>query len=159
MTQKELVDQTDMRILDLIRRDARLSFREIGKQLNLSTGTVSERIKNMQANGVIRGFVTAVDPEVLGYSMTMIVEVRLQSGVPKAQMEKCCEDFHEACCIHQVTGDLDFMVMFRMRDQHHAAEVLERIRAMEGVASIESHVVLSQKSLCGQCGCDCGGEI
>ena len=159
MTQKELVDQTDLRILDLIRRDARLSFREIGKQLNLSTGTVSDRIKNMQANGVIKGFVTAVDPEVLGYSMTMIVEIRLQSGVSRAKVEKCCEDFHEVCCIHQVTGDIDFMVMFRMRDQHHAAEVLERIRETPGVASIESHVVLAQKSLCGKCGCDCAAGM
>ena len=159
MTQKELVDQTDLRILDLIRRDARLSFREIGKQLNLSTGTVSERIKNMQSNGVIQGFVTAVDPEVLGYRMTMMVEIRLQSGIPKSQLEKCCEDFPEACCIHQVTGDLDFMVLFRTKDQHHAAQVLERIRTMDGVDSIESHVVLSHKTLCGQCGCDCGWGI
>lgn len=159
MTQRDVVDETDLKILNLIRRDARLSFREIGKKLSLSTGTVSERIKQMQARGVIQGFVTAVDPEMLGYRMTLMIEIRLGSGYPKEEMIAHFEETEEACCLHDVTGDIDFMVLVRTSDQHHAAKVLESIRTMEGVDSVESHVVLNQKTLCGRCGCDCGWSL
>jgi DNA-binding Lrp family transcriptional regulator len=159
MTHKAIVDETDLKILNLIRRNARLSFREIGKQLNLSTGTVSERIKNMQANGVIKGFVTAVDPEMLGYRVTMMLKIRLSSSYPREEAEHHFQHLAGACCLHLVTGDIDMMVLIRVKDQQQAAELLESVRTLEGVESVDSHVVLSHMTLCGSCGCDCGWGI
>ena len=156
MAHKETVDETDLKILNLIRRNARLSFREIGKQLNLSTGTVSERIKNMQSNGVIKGFVTAIDPEQLGYRVTMMLKIRLHSSFPRDEAEKHFASLSGACCLHLVTGDIDMMVLIRTKDQQTAADVLEAVRTLDGVDSVDSHVVLSHQTLCGNCGCDCG---
>ncbi len=156
MTHRATVDETDLKILSLIRRNARLSFREIGKQLNLSTGTVSERIKNMQSNGVIKGFVTSVDPEQLGYRLTMMLKIRLKSTFPRAEAEELFSRLAGACCLHLVTGDIDMMVLVRTKDQQAAAELLESVRTHEGVESVDSHVVLSHQTLCGNCGCDCG---
>ena len=159
MATKDTVDETDIKILDLIRRGARLSFREIGKQLSLSTGTVSERIKNMQSNGVIKGFVTTVDPEKLGYRVTMMLKIRLSSNFPRADAEHHFQHLIGACCLHLVTGDIDMMVLIRAKDQQHAGEILESVRTMEGVDSVDSHVVLSHMTLCGTCGCDCGWGV
>ncbi len=156
MAHKAIVDETDLKILNIIRRNARLSFREIGKQLKLSTGTVSERIKNMQANGVIKGFVTSVDPEQLGYRLTMMLKIRLSSTFPRAEAEHYFAHLAGACCLHLVTGDIDMMVLVRTKDQQAAAELLETVRTMEGVETVDSHVVLSHQTLCGNCGCDCG---
>jgi DNA-binding Lrp family transcriptional regulator len=158
MAQREIVDQTDLNILDLIKRDARLSFREIGKKLGISTGTVSERIKQMQRNGVIRGFVTAVDPDVLGYRVSMLLCVRMSPSVARVDVEKALEDLDEASCIHYVTGDIDMVVLVRAKDQHHAAQVLDTVRTLEGVDRIDSHVVLNHITMCHKCGCDCGWE-
>ena len=159
MATKDTVDETDLKILNLIRRAARLSFREIGKQLSLSTGTVSERIKNMQSKGVIKGFVTAVDPEKLGYRVTMMLKIRLNSSFPMAEAEHHFKHLAGACCLHMVTGDIDMMVLIRAKDQNHASEILESVRTMDGVDSVDSHVVLSHVTLCGSCGCDCGWGI
>lgn len=159
MTHKATVDETDIKILNLIRRNSRLSFREIGKQLNLSTGTVSERIKNMQANGVIKGFVTSVDPEMLGFRVTMMLQIRLSSNFPRTEAEEHFSNMNEACCLHLVTGDIDMMLLVRVRDQQAAAELLESVRTLEGVESVDSHVVLSHQTLCGNCGCDCGWGV
>ncbi len=158
MVHKGIVDQTDINILDLIKRNARLSFREIGKKLGISTGTVSDRIKQMQKNGVIRGFVTAVDPEVLGYKVSMLLCVRMSSDVARTDVERSLENLDEASCIHYVTGDIDMVVLIRAKDQKHAANVLDTVRTMEGVDRIDSHVVLNHISLCHKCGCDCGWE-
>lgn len=159
MTNKATVDDTDLKILKLIRRNARLSFREIGKQLNLSTGTVSERIKNMQANDVIKGFVTAIDPEQLGYRVTMMLKIRLSSTFPRDEAEHHFSNLAGACCLHLVTGDIDMMVLVRARDQQQASVLLESVRTLEGVESVDSHVVLSHQTLCGNCGCDCGWGV
>ncbi len=159
MTHKMIVDETDLKILNLIRRNSRLSFREIGKQLNLSTGTVSERIKNMQANGVIKGFVTAVDPEMLGYRVTMMLKIRLASTFLRSEAEEHFANLSGACCLHLVTGDIDMMLLVRVKDQQSAAQLLESVRTHDGVESVDSHVVLSHQTLCGNCGCDCGWGI
>ena len=156
MSAKHEIDQTDMRILDLIKMDARLSFREIGKQLNLSTGTVSERIKNMQANGVIRGFVTATDPDLLGYNISMLMCIRVSPGHPWEEVERELEKVKEACCLHAVTGEVDITVLVRTRDQDHATTVIDQIRTLKGVERVDSHMVLKSRTLCGECGCDCG---
>ncbi|MCK5413743.1 MAG: winged helix-turn-helix transcriptional regulator, partial [Thermoplasmata archaeon] len=55
MTKRDELDETDLKILKLLRSDARLSFREIGKQIHVSTGTVSDRVRNLQERGVIKG--------------------------------------------------------------------------------------------------------
>lgn len=156
MTHKDEVDETDLKILNIIKRDARLSFREIGKKLNLSTGTVSDRIKLMQANGVIRGFVTAMDHEKLGYQVSLMMCIRLSPGVPRQKIEEELSKLEDMCCMHSVTGEMDISVLARAMDQSHSAEIIDQVRSIKGVDRVDSHVVLRSMTMCGSCGCDCG---
>lgn len=152
------LDDTDMKILNLLRKDARLSYREIGKRINISTGTVSERVKQMQRVGVIKGFVTAVDPEKLGCNVTMLLELSIGHDTTLKKFDDHLAEMEEVCCIHHVTGELDMMVLARCNDQSHAVEFLDMLRTMENVASIKSHMVLKSFSLCGRCGCECNWD-
>lgn len=156
MARKNVIDETDLKILSLIRKNARLSFREVGKQLNLSTGTVSERIKNMQSKGVIKGFVTTIDPEQLGFRVTMMLNIRLSPTFTTTEAEEYFTNLTGACCLHLVTGDIDMMLLVRTKDQPAAVELLESVRTLKGVESVDSHVVLSHQTLCSNCSCDCG---
>lgn len=152
------LDDTDMKILSLLRKDARLSFREIGKRINISTGTVSERVKQMQRAGVIKGFVTAVDPEKLGCNVTMLLELSIGHETTLAKFDEQLTGLDEVCCIHHVTGELDMMVLVRCHDQTHAVEFLDRFRTLDDVVSLKSHMVLRSFSLCGRCGCECNWD-
>ena len=145
-----------MRILDLLRADSRLSYREIGKRIHVSTGTVSERVKNMIDSGVIRRFTTAVDPTLMGLQVPIFLRVRVD---PRVSIEAVVERFkavEETCCIHYVTGDLDMIVLVRCTDHDHASQVLVKIRTMKGVERVDSNVVLKAYPQCGRCWCDCG---
>ncbi|MBW1713341.1 MAG: Lrp/AsnC family transcriptional regulator, partial [Deltaproteobacteria bacterium] len=51
------MDQIDLQLLDLIQRDARLSYARLGQEVGLSTSAVNERLKKLQGRGIIRGFV------------------------------------------------------------------------------------------------------
>jgi DNA-binding Lrp family transcriptional regulator len=158
MTKRGELDETDLKILNLLRSNARLSFREIGKQIQVSTGTVSERVRNLQESGVIKGFVTAIAPEKMGYSVTMLLELSIKHDLTLSEFEETLHDFEEASCIHYVTGDWDMMVLMRCTDQDHAAELLDRVRTLEAVQAIKSHMVMKSCNLCGRCGCDCAWD-
>lgn len=150
-------DETDLKILELLREDSRLSFREIGKRIGVSTGTVSDRVRSMVANGVIRRFTTSVDPQKLGLAVAMFVRVRVKPNYSIDDLVKDISKLKESCCVHCVTGDLDVIVLVRCTDHDHAAAVLGQVRSMEGVASLDSNVVLKAFPQCGKCWCDCGG--
>jgi Lrp/AsnC family transcriptional regulator for asnA, asnC and gidA len=156
MTVREGLDETDMKILDLLREDSRLSYREIGKRIHVSTGTVSERVKHMMESGVIRRFTTAVNPALLGLDVPMFLRVRVNPLESIENVVKRFERVEEACCIHYVTGDLDMIVLVRCTDHDHAANVLDTIRTMKGVERVDSNVVLKAYPQCGRCMCDCG---
>ncbi|UCC92896.1 MAG: Lrp/AsnC family transcriptional regulator [Thermoplasmata archaeon] len=156
MTVREGLDETDLKILDLLREDSRLSYREIGKRIHVSTGTVSDRVKHMLESGVIKRFTTAVDPTLMGLQVPMFLRVRVDPMVSIDAVVKRFEDVEEACCIHYVTGDLDMIVLVRCTDNDHAARVLDTIRTMKGVERVDSNVVLKAYPQCGRCWCDCG---
>jgi DNA-binding Lrp family transcriptional regulator len=156
MTVREGLDETDLMILDLLRKDSRLSYREIGKRIHISTGTVSERVKNMIDSGVIKRFTTAVDPTLMGLQVPMFLRIRVDPMVSIDAVVSRFEDVEEACCIHYVTGDLDMIVMVRCTNHDHAAKVLDRIRTIKGVERVDSNVVLKAFPQCGRCWCDCG---
>lgn len=158
MSKNGVVDETDLKILKLLRMDARLSFREIGKQIQVSTGTVSERVKQMQRDGIIKGFVTAIAPDKLGYQVTMLVELNVGREKKMEEVEASIIEIAEACCIQYVTGDIDMMVLIRCLNQEHATEMLDNIRTLEGIEMVRTHMVLKSCTLCGQCGCDCAWE-
>jgi Lrp/AsnC family transcriptional regulator for asnA, asnC and gidA len=136
------VDDLDISILKLLRDDARLSYRHIAKELNMSTGTISQRIKRLTDTGVIRKFTAIIDPEKVGKHMTVLVMVRSRPGTHLEDIVRQIEDLEESCCIHTITGDFNLHVMLRLADQHTAADLLEKMANLEGVQLITSFVVL-----------------
>jgi DNA-binding Lrp family transcriptional regulator len=156
MSARDVLDETDVKILDLLREDSRLSYREIGKRIHISTGTVSDRVKNMIESGVIRKFTTSVDPSLLGLEVPMFLRVRVDPMVSIEDVVKRFEQVEEACCIHYVTGDLDMILLVRCTDHDHAARVLDTVRTIEGIERVDSNVVLKAYPQCGRCMCDCG---
>lgn len=151
LTTREGIDETDLMTLDLLREDSRLSYREIGKRIHISTGTVSERVRNMIDSGVIKRFTTAVDPSKMGLKVPMFLRVRVNPRERIETLVKRFEAVDEACCVHYVTGDVDIIILVRCTDNEHAAKVLDKIRVIKGVERVDSNVVLKAFPQCGRC--------
>ena len=69
------LDQTDERILKNLMVDARLSARQLGIKLGISTVTILSRIKKLEKEKIIRGYTALIDHEKLGYNLTAIIEI------------------------------------------------------------------------------------
>ena len=100
-TQSEL-DELDWRILQELQLDARLSYSELGRRVSLSQPAVAERVRRLEATGVIRGYHADIDPGRVGRPVTVFI--RLQT-TNMTRLESVITTIPEVSEAHRVTGD------------------------------------------------------
>ncbi len=108
-TSQRSLDATDWQILRLLQTDARLSYREIGRRVNLSTPAVTERVRKLEEAKVICGYRAVVQPAALGHSITAF----MQLTVPKRLTSHAVAFLRtrpEVMDCHHVTGDISFIL-------------------------------------------------
>jgi DNA-binding Lrp family transcriptional regulator len=107
------LDGFDRRILQVLQRDNKTPQREIARMVNLSAPAVQRRIKRMEETGVIRANTAVVDPISVGQSITLIVEVEMESE--RSEMWDAAKSaFSQAAEVQQcyyVTGECDFILV------------------------------------------------
>lgn len=139
----EQLDETDERILAGLAEHARATYAEIGQQVNLSAPAVKRRMDRMVAAGVIRGFTTVVDRNVLGWRTEAYVQVFCHGTIAPAELRAAWVGIPEIVSAATVTGTADAILHVLARDMRHLEEALERIRASADIERSESIVVLS----------------
>lgn len=139
----ERLDDTDERILAELTEHARATFAEIGQRVNLSAPAVKRRVDRMVAAGVIRGFTTVIDRNVLGWRTEAYVQVFCQGTIAPDQLRAAWIDIPEVVSAATVTGTADAILHVLARDMRHLEEALERIRSTARIERSESIVVLT----------------
>jgi Lrp/AsnC family leucine-responsive transcriptional regulator len=74
------LDQTDVQMIRILKRDARLSMRELARRVHLSAPSVSDRIKKLEEEGIVTGYTVKIDRKALGFTVDCLVEVTLRNG-------------------------------------------------------------------------------
>ncbi|MDF2955519.1 MAG: DNA-binding transcriptional regulator [Candidatus Alkanophagales archaeon MCA70_species_2] len=135
------MDELDKKILRVLQRDARLSFTKIAEVVGTSTVTVSERVRKLHDAGIIRAYTTLLNTSKLGM-VSLIAMVRVKPKCSVADVGAKISALDEACCVHNVTGDFDFLVGLRCFGHEQCATVIDKIKAIEGVEHVSTHLVL-----------------
>ncbi|MBC3936677.1 Lrp/AsnC family transcriptional regulator [Undibacterium rugosum] len=120
------IDQFDHKILLLLQQDARISHAEIGRQVHLSQPAVSERIKRLEASGVIRGYKADINPRALGYQITAMIRVSTQQGRPYAQYVADCPEIIDC---YTVTGEDGCVMRVLASDVEHLQRIINELNA------------------------------
>lgn len=137
------LDNTDLRIVDLLSRDARLSARAISRQIGMSPGAVAERIERLQDHGVITGYRAEIDPGLLGYGMVAIVGLRTRQGPALSGILERLIAIPEVAAAHMVTGHWDLLLELYVRDHLHLRDVLiEKIWHIDDFRQSETMISL-----------------
>ena len=137
-----MLDDTDRRILGELSADARLSMRKLAERVGVALGTASTRVKRMEKLGVIRGYGVRLDPEKVGWSLTVIVGIRIAKGRLLEVQEKIAAD-RRVFGVYDVTGDVDSMILARLRDRRDLDHFTKNVLTMEGIERSFTHVVLN----------------
>ncbi|MEC9472225.1 MULTISPECIES: Lrp/AsnC family transcriptional regulator [Stappiaceae] len=120
------MDETDIKIVEALIDDARMSLKDLATHVGLSSPGVSERIRRLQERGVIRGFTVDIDPKVLGYSLQAIVRIRPLPGKLHI-VQQLIQEIPEFCECDKVTGEDCFVARLAIPSIDQLDGILDRI--------------------------------
>ena len=138
------MDNLDHGIINLLRRNARAGYGDIGEVIGLSASAVKRRVDRLVADKVIRGFTIQVDPIIDGLGTEAYVELFCRGTVSPADLRRILSDVPEVVDAGTVTGSADAIVHMRSRDIPSLELALERVRLAPNVDHTRSAIVLSK---------------
>jgi Lrp/AsnC family transcriptional regulator, leucine-responsive regulatory protein len=138
------LDTTDWAILRLLQDNARMAQVDIAKAVGLAASAVMERIRKLEARGVIRGYTAIIDPKVAQHGMLAFVAVQTTAiGDEERQVAVRLGEIPEVLEVHFVAGNDCFLLKLRARDAEHVGELIRtRIAGVPGVGSTRTTIVL-----------------
>jgi Lrp/AsnC family leucine-responsive transcriptional regulator len=135
------VDARDRKILSCLERNARLTYNEIGEEVGLSASSVHDRVRKLEAKGVIKGYRAEVDHLKVGFPITAIVSIALSPQSPPDIPALIAElPLVESC--YSVAGDNSYALTVRAPSTKGLEELLDALRAKLEVTT-RATVVLS----------------
>ena len=123
MENERLLDNTGWRILDELQENARLTFNELGRRVNLSAPAAAERVRRMEEAGIITGYRTEVNPEKVGFPLGAFLRVEAP-GVNHARVDALAEEMPEVLECYHVTGAESFLMRVVLSGTDHLQGLL-----------------------------------
>jgi Lrp/AsnC family transcriptional regulator, leucine-responsive regulatory protein len=132
------LDAIDCAILEVLQREARESFTRIGRQVGLSSTAVSDRMRHLEATGVIAGYHADVVPKRAGFPIMAFLLVR--STGPDARFSKVVQSRPEIIECYRVTGEVSFVIRTVLSRVEHLEELIDYLEQTSYVTTL---IVLS----------------
>jgi DNA-binding Lrp family transcriptional regulator len=137
-----MIDELSKKIIDCLSLDARKSFREVSKETGTSVTAVIHAVKNLEAKGVIRGYIPVVDPASVGYDLSAAVAVRISQGKILETQKKIAGD-PRVFAVYDVTGEWDCLVLARFRGRDDLNRFIKKINSFPHIDRTVTHLVLN----------------
>ncbi|TQF03079.1 Lrp/AsnC family transcriptional regulator [Kitasatospora acidiphila] len=141
------MDRIDRELLAFLLQDGRATYQELGRQVRLSANTVADRVRRLQAAGIIKGYRAELNLEAFGRGMQMISDIRLGDRVDRHAFERQLADVPQVISAMRLTGDYDFQLRVVCADAREFESVIDRLKADLGVRELRSRLVLHEVSL------------
>ena len=122
--QNGVLDPTNLRLIEELQTDARLSLAELGRRVGLSAPAVAERLGRLEGDGVVSAYRAEVDPRALGYSLSVVIRVRPAPRELK-KVADLAQRTPEVVECHRITGDDCYFMKAHVRDVTHMEEVID----------------------------------
>jgi Lrp/AsnC family leucine-responsive transcriptional regulator len=143
MPKPDPLSTADARLLTILQADGRRSYADLGTDLGMAGPSAHERVKKLEARGVIRGYRAHVDAAAVGYGITAFCWVTQAPGTVAVDLT---DDFATIAQIeecHHISGEADYLLKVRARDTKDLERVVRRVQATRHVFSTETDVVFS----------------
>ncbi len=138
-----MIDEIDGSILDILQYNARTSQAELAKAVGLAPSAVTERLKKLEAKGIIRDYVALIDPHVVDRGLLAFVSVRTSEHGPDMPSAIELSKIPEVLEVHHVAGDDCYLLKVRARDAEHLGQILrQQIASAQCVTSTKTTIVL-----------------
>jgi Lrp/AsnC family transcriptional regulator, leucine-responsive regulatory protein len=143
VTKNVPLSETDTRVLAILQDDGRRSYADLGTDLGMAGPSAHERVKKLEARGVIRGYRATVDPGAVGLSVLAFTWVTQAPGTISTDITPQFAQIPEIEECHHITGEADYILKIRARDMDHLGQVVRRVQTTQHVFSTETDVVFT----------------
>lgn len=135
------MDKIDLELIAILQKDGRVPFTEIAKRLNISEGTVRNRLARLQEQEILQ-VVGLVDPYNLGFDAPAMIGVSVAPPKLESAAEKIAA-FEEVSYLIMVSGEVDLIVEVMCRDRESLARFLnEKLRQVPGITRTQTYLIL-----------------
>ena len=140
-----LLDDVNLKIIDILGRDSSTPFVEIAKQIGISDATVHIRVRRLVAAGVINKFTISVDNDLLGYDHLAFLGINVEPGFADEAIYEL-SSLEEVLEVHEMHGTFDLLLKIRAKDLDQMREVVEnKIRKLPRILETELMTVLKTR--------------
>jgi Lrp/AsnC family leucine-responsive transcriptional regulator len=138
-----IIDDIDLRILDILQKNAREAQTRIARSVGLAPSAVLERIRKLETRGVIKGYTAQIDPAALDLGMLAFVAVRSAEPPGDDSVARQLASLPEVLEVHHVAGEDCYLVKIRTRNAEQLGSMLRKgIGQIAGVQSTRTTIVL-----------------
>lgn len=138
-----MLDDIDVKILEILQQNGRTRRNDLAAVVGLSLPSVSDRLRKLEENGILRGFFASVDPKKVGRDITAFIFVTLDSSRHYHQFLEHASTIDEILECHAITGEGSHLLKVRTHNTASLERLLAKIQAWAGVQSTRTNVVLS----------------
>jgi len=135
------MDELDREIVSILRRDARTPYTEIAEEVDISEGTVRNRVERLLEEGVIERFTVATRTG----NVKAMIEVEVDVDVDTGAVSEEIAEWEEVDFVWQVSGEEDIVVVVDVADTESVNDLITRARGMEEVMSTKTRLILDER--------------
>ena len=136
------IDDTDRRLISLLRKDARMSVATLAAKLGVSRGTVTNRLRKLENEHVIVGYTLQLRPDAAPNQIRAWMGVLVDGNQTRIVMASLLGD-PAVAALHDTNGRWDLLAELRAESMAELSNVLERIRLIKGIANTETSILLA----------------
>jgi Lrp/AsnC family transcriptional regulator, regulator for asnA, asnC and gidA len=139
---ERLLDDINLKIIDVLSKDSSVPFVEIAKQIGISDATVHLRVRRLRDEGIISKFTLSVDNDLLGYDHLSFIGINIRPGLADRITEEL-STIEEVLEVHEMHGKYDLFVKVRAKDLNHTRDIIEnKIRILSNIVDTQLMTVL-----------------
>jgi len=135
-------ENLDAKLVNSLLSNGRASLRSLGDELDVSVTTVSNHIRDLEDEGVIRGYTPIVDYDKLGYDVTAVLQLKVEGSALPDVTEKLRQE-KQMVSVYEVTGDYDVIAIGKFTDTDGMNDQIKAILTDADIRESNTSVVLN----------------
>ncbi|TES99133.1 MAG: Lrp/AsnC family transcriptional regulator [Promethearchaeota archaeon] len=140
---KETLDEIDEEIIKILQENAKTSYREIKDKLNISIGTIHNRISKLEENKIIEGYTLKLNNEKLGYKLTFLIRINIDGKHTQKILEEITRK-PEVCSVFHTTGEQSAALICRFKEAQDVHDFIRELNEKEFITKTNSNMVLKE---------------
>ena len=149
MSSNYQIDNVDLKILNVLSKNAKMPYTEVAKKVFVSGGTVHVRMRKLEKMGVVRGTKLDIDYDKLGYNISSYMGIYLEKSFLYKETVKSLKKIPEIVEIHAITGQYTIFIKIICKDTSHFRNFLDTVHKVKGITRTETFMSFEETILDG----------